>query len=250
MTRKRLWFPRAHDLAAERDQLAGELRSAQAQIASLTQAAIVLDERERLAREIHDTIAQDLTNLVLTVQRSRRELRYGNAPGAATQLVILEDSMRRALKDTRALVASGVPVGIEGGLTTALNQLGDQFEVETNISVTVRARGTADLSPETESMLLHCAREALTNVREHSHASAASVTVSTTHGSAVLRVADNGHGYETGDTIPHDDHGLARMRDLLVAANGSLSIISAPGKGTALIASLPDIPSISMQGLS
>jgi signal transduction histidine kinase len=247
MTRKRLWFPRVHDLVAERDQLAGDLRAAQARITSLTEAAVVLDERERLAREIHDTIAQDLTNLVLTVQRGRRELRYGNAPAAATQLVILEDSMRRALKDTRALVASGVPVGIEGGLTTALNQLGDQVENETGVSVTVRARGTAQLSTETESLLLHCAREALANIREHSGSTAASVTVSTTHGSAVLRVADNGRGFEPGDNIPNDGRGLAKMRDLLVTAHGSLTVVSSPGKGTALIASLPDIPPMSLQ---
>jgi signal transduction histidine kinase len=244
MTRKRLWFPRVHDLAAERDQLAGDLRAAQAQIASLTQAAIVLDERERLAREIHDTIAQDLTTLVLTVQRGRRELRYGNAPAAATQLVILEDSMRRALKDTRALVASGVPVGIEGGLTTALVELGEQVESESGVSVTVRARGTADLSPDTEALLVQCAREALTNVRMHAEATAASMTVSTTHGSAVLRVADNGHGFDAGDSIPKDGHGLARMRDQLVAVNGSLSVISTPGKGAAFVASVPYLAAI------
>ncbi|MCU1405767.1 MAG: sensor histidine kinase [Glaciihabitans sp.] len=255
------WFNRVYDLVAERDVLIEQLHAAQDQVAALGRDAGVLDERERLAREIHDTIAQDLTGLVLTAQRGRRALRSGNVPGAAEQFNILEDNARSALAETRGLVAAGAPVGVEGGLTTALNRLGERFERETGITVTVRAPGTAELDRASEVVLLRCAQEALANVRKHSNASAASVTVSTTHGTVVLRVADNGQGFDPAAVTvagaklgaasrlaPDDDDamasgfGLAGLRERLALAHGNLTVVSSPGNGAALIATLPGIP--------
>jgi len=235
-----LWFTRVYDLVDERDRLIEELQKAQDQVAALSRDAGVLDERERLAREIHDTIAQDLTGLVLTAQRGRRELRRGNAPGAAEQLSILEDNARAALVETRGLVAAGAPVGVEGGLTTALNRLGERFERETGVTVTVRAPGTAELDRDSEVVLLRCAQEALANVRKHSEATAASVTVSTAHDSVVLRIADNGRGFDT--TVESSGFGLNGMSDRLALAGGSLTVVSTPGQGTAVVASLPGLP--------
>ena len=232
-------FSRLYDVVAERDALITELRQAQEQVAALSRDAGVLDERERLAREIHDTIAQDLTGLVLTAQRGRRELKSGNVPAAAEQLSILEDNARSALVETRGLVAAGAPVGVEGGLTTALARLGERFERETGITVTVRAPGTANLDRDREVVLLRCAQEALANVRKHSGATAAAITVSTTHGSVVLRVSDNGRGFDPD--AARTGFGLDGLRDRLVLAHGSLSLVSSPGKGAALIASLPGI---------
>ncbi|PRY67075.1 histidine kinase/DNA gyrase B/HSP90-like ATPase [Glaciihabitans tibetensis] len=247
-------------LFAERDRLANELRIAEERVAALTEGVGAGDERDRLARDIQDTIAQELTSLVLAVQRGRRELRSGNAPGAAKQFNILEENLRRSLKETRAMVASGAPVGVEGGLTIALDELGEAFERDTGISVTVRARGTASLDPNVEALLLGAAKVALSNVHIHSEATAASITVSTTHGTVVLRVADNGRGFDTsalaagtlsehaaerpaggagGDSTTATGHGLHALRDVLDLADGSLTVVSTVGNGTAVIASLP-----------
>jgi signal transduction histidine kinase len=264
-------------LFAERDRLAADLRVAEDRVAALTVGVGAGDERDRLARDIQDTIAQELTSLVLAVQRGRRELRSGNAPGAAKQFNILEENLRRSLKETRAMVASGAPVGVEGGLTIALDELGEAFENETGISVTVRARGTASLDPNVEALLLGAAKVALSNVHRHSEATAASITVSTTHGTVVLRVADNGRGFDTaalpagtpsastieqattapistftggeptgrrarraaGDSSTATGHGLAALRDVVELADGSLTVVSTVGNGTAVVASLP-----------
>jgi signal transduction histidine kinase len=256
-------------LIVERDRLAQELRSAEDRVAALTVGVGAGDERDRLARDLQDTIAQELTSLVLSVQRGRRELRSGNAPGAAKQFNILEENLRRSLKETRAMVAAGAPVGVEGGLTIALGELGEQFERTTGINVTVRAAGTASLDPNVEALLLGAAKVALTNVRAHSTATAASITVSSTHGSVVLRVADNGCGFDTsalagsalpaqatdepaeaehlsrrarraaGDSSTATGHGLEALRDVLELADGSLTVVSTVGNGTAVIASLP-----------
>jgi signal transduction histidine kinase len=264
-------------LLAERDRLVSELHDAQDHVAALAVGVGAGDERDRLARDIQDTIAQELTSLVLAVQRGRRELRSGNAPGAAKQFNILEENLRRSLKETRAMVASGAPVGVEGGLTIALDELGEEFERATGISVTVRARGTASLDPNVEALLLGAAKVALANVRAHSTATAASITVSTTHGTVVLRVADNGSGFDTaslptgtasaptieqaatarasanvdaepttrrarraaGDSSTATGHGLDALRDVLELADGTLTIVSTVGNGTAVVASLP-----------
>lgn len=232
-----LWFTRVYHLVAEREVLIDELQAAQARVAALSRDAGAIAERERLARELHDTIAQDLTGLVLTAQRGRRELRSGNVSAAVEQLTILEDNARSALAETRTLVASGAPVVVEGGLTTALGRLGEKFERETGISVTVRAAGTSALDRDSEVVLLRCTQEALANVRKHSGATAASVTVTTTFDAVVLRVADNGVGFDTA--APRDGFGLDGMRDRLALADGSLTILSTPGHGVALVASLP-----------
>ncbi|MEO7173440.1 histidine kinase dimerization/phosphoacceptor domain-containing protein, partial [Flavobacterium sp.] len=101
-----LWISRIVSTSDVRQKLIDELRATQHQVALLSQHAGVTSERERLAREIHDTIAQDLTGLVLLAQRASRELSAGDTAAAAEQLIVLEEGARTALAETRALVAS------------------------------------------------------------------------------------------------------------------------------------------------
>lgn len=100
------WISRMFDVSAERQRLLDELTAAQHTLAALSRDAGVTSERERLAREIHDTIAQDLTGLVLLTQQARRMLQSDDPDGADLQLALLEDSARLALTETRALVAT------------------------------------------------------------------------------------------------------------------------------------------------
>jgi signal transduction histidine kinase len=226
-------------LVSERDQLASELDVARREISALTAYAGADSERKQLARVIQDSMSQQLTSLVLAVKRGRRELRTGNAPGAAKQFNVLEENLRRALTETRQLVATGAPAGIIGGLTTALLALGEQVERESGISVTVRAQGTASLDDTTEMILLAGATEALENVRVHSGSSAASVTINTTHDGVVLRVADNGRGFDALTGAAQPTGGFARLRSTLEEEGGTLLVVSTPGNGTSVIASLP-----------
>lgn len=236
-------------LSAERDRLAAELDDARRQIITLTESAGAGSQREQLARVIQDTMSQELTSLVLAVKRGRRELRTGNAKGAAKQFNVLEENLRRALTDTRTLVASGAavdPAGTGGGLTSALVALGDSAEQDSaahkgGLSVTVRAQGTPTLSRSAEEVLLASATEALANVRAHSGATAASVTVNTTHDSVVLRVADNGCGYSTSqvDDAGSRSGGISTLRAALEKVGGTLLVVSTVGNGTSVTATLP-----------
>ena len=233
-----LWFSRVYDGIKERQALIDQLESAQEQLAALSRDAGVASERERLAREIHDTIAQDLTGLVLTAQRGLRELKAGNSAAAERQLGLLEENARNALTETRALVASGAAVGVDGGgLGIALRRLAERFERETGIQVSVDADDAAALDRDGEVVLLRCAQEALANVRKHSTARAAALTLAARGGQVDLSISDDGRGFDPA--APSSGFGLAGLRERLALVHGTLAVTASPAGGTTLVATLP-----------
>jgi len=231
-----LWITRISVESEYREQLLVQLRETQAQLAAVSRDAGALSERERLAREIHDTIAQDLTGLVLLTQRTRRELLSGS-PTVGETLDLLEDSARSALAETRSLVAASAPVGLaEGGIRAALDRLAVRFGRETDIAVNVVGE-TPPLDRDTEVVLLRCAQEGLANVRKHSAARHAALELGFDDASVTLIVRDDGGGFDPA--AAGDGFGLSGMRDRLTLVGGTLSIDSAPGEGTSLTATLP-----------
>jgi len=230
-----LWITRISELSEQRQQLLTELRDAQEQLAAAHRESGVASERERLAREIHDTIAQDLTGLVMLAQRAQRELPQ-NAAGPT--LALIEESAMAALAETRALVAASAPVGLGGGIQDALARLAERFSRETGVAVTVEAAGIPPLDRDTEVVLLRIAQEGLANVRKHSAAGSAVIALSVTASGVQLEVRDNGHGFDA--SAPSDGFGLGGMRDRLALVNGELDVASSPS-GTVLTATLPAV---------
>jgi signal transduction histidine kinase len=231
------WITRISEESAERQRLLAELGATQSQLAAVSRDAGVLSERERLAREIHDTIAQDLTGLVLLAQRTRRELLGGSATVGET-IDLLEESARSALAETRALVAASAPVALaEGGIAAALHRLGERFGRETGIAVQIQADAASPLDRDTEVVLLRCAQEGLANVRKHSGAAAASVSLVVAGTGVTLVVSDDGRGFDPA--APRDGYGLDGLTDRLALGGGTFRIETSPGRGTALTASLP-----------
>ena len=231
-----LWITTISEQSDERRRLLDELRETQAELAALSRDAGVTSERERLAREIHDTIAQDLTGLVLIAQRASRDLAAGSVAEAAHQLDSLEDNARAALAETRALVASSAPPGLDDGIGAALSRLGSRFERETGIAVTVRADDAAAVPRDTEVVLLRCAQEGLANVRNHSGAHAASLRLDNATAATTLTVTDDGCGFDP--SVPSPGFGLDGMRDRLALVGGTLDI-SSSAKGTLVTVTVP-----------
>jgi len=228
-----LWITSISEQSHERQRLLDELRVAQDSLAALNRDAGITSERERLTREIHDTIAQDLTGLVMLTQRAQREL----GDSAAGTLALLEESARMALAETRALVASSSPVGLTtGGITDALRRLGERFTRETGVVVAVEIDDLPALERDAEVVLLRVAQEGLANVRKHARATTASLRAWTDGGSVALRVSDDGDGFDPD--APTDGYGLAGMRGRLTLVGGSLGVSTSPA-GTALTATLP-----------
>jgi signal transduction histidine kinase len=228
------WISRMTALGDERGRLLAELEGAQEQIAALNRAAGAADERERMARDLHDTIAQDLTGLVMLAQRARRE---ATAPDAT--LALLEETARAALTETRALVAAGAAVADDGlDLSSALHRLADRFMRETGVQVELDLDERLELSRGVEVVLLRCVQEAVGNARKHARASRISIVVRGTRAGRIrVSVTDDGVGFDP-ETAP-DGFGLTGMSERLALVHGTLTVTSAPGAGTTLIAELP-----------
>jgi signal transduction histidine kinase len=165
--------------------------------------------------------------MVMLAQRARQET---DAAARATQLTQLEESAREALTETRALVADGAPASLDAGLVPAVERLAARFTQETGIVVTLDVDDVA-ADRTTEVVMLRCTQEALANVRKHSGATAATVTLA----SGSLTISDNGHGFDPD--APTAGYGLSGMRDRLALAGGSLDVVSG-ASGTTLTISL------------
>lgn len=231
-----LWITRIATLSDERRQLIDELRATQDSLAEAHRRAGVTSERERLAREIHDTVAQNLAGIVMLTERARGDLAAGRTDRLEDRLSVLEDSARAALEESRTLVAAGA-AGVSGdGLGAALHRLAERSTRETGIPVTVDA-GDCVLDRDAQVVLLRVAQEALANVRAHAGAASVQVALHVAADRVGLRIADDGVGFDPA--VPTAGHGLRGLRERLALAGGTCTITSAPGRGTVVDVTLP-----------
>ena len=248
------WISRIVEAGAYQRRLVQELTLAQDELAVLHRDAGSAGERERLAREIHDTIAQSLTSLVMLTQRTRSELAAvaGDTSAVADSLDLIESTGRDALTEARALVASMSPVrAADGDLAHTVTRLTERFERETGIQVTVDLTGldpagTAPgdnrppLDRALEVVLLRCGQEGLANVRKHSGAGAARIAIDRTPHEVALTVTDDGRGLGAYRPESENGFGLAGMRDRVSLVGGRLEVTNAVhGSGTVLRVTLP-----------
>ncbi|MGL3201110.1 MULTISPECIES: histidine kinase [Curtobacterium] len=231
-----LWITRIAELSDERRQLIDELRATQDSLAEAHRRAGVTSERERLARELHDTVAQNLAGIVMLTERARGDLAADRVDRLDERLTILEESARAALEESRTLVAAG-SAGIAGdGLAAALHRLGERFTRETGVPVAVTAADCV-LDRDTQVVLLRTAQEALANFRAHADAASVHVALHVAADRATLRVEDDGVGFDPA--VPSPGHGLRGLRERLALAGGTCTIVSAPGHGTVVVVELP-----------
>jgi signal transduction histidine kinase len=239
-----LWITRIAEFGEERARLLSELEAAQDELGAMHREVGVTSERERLAREIHDTLAQSLTGLVLLAQRAGRELDAADAaaaPDAAAgrardTIDLIEQTAREALGEARALVAANAPVRVESDLADALTRLAERFTRETGVEVTAEV-GQVRLGRDLEVVLLRCTQEALANVRKHANAASARVRVMRIDDHVELTVSDDGVGLE--GATESSGFGVSGMRERLALVGGQLSLEPSEGGGTVLRAIVP-----------
>ncbi|MCP1501518.1 signal transduction histidine kinase [Curtobacterium herbarum] len=232
------WISSVAALSEERRQLVEDLRAAQQSLADANRAAGIASERERLAREIHDTVAQNLAGIVMLTERARNDLADDRPDALDERLTVLEESARAALEESRVLVAAGSAGTTRDSLAGALHRLGERHTRETGTPVTVSAAdGTLDR--DAQVVLLRVAQEALSNVRAHAGSTGVVVTLLHEPDRTVLRIADDGAGFDPA--VPTAGHGLRGLRERLALAGGTCVIASTPGSGTTVTASLPAV---------
>jgi two-component system nitrate/nitrite sensor histidine kinase NarX len=204
----------------------------------------VLAERGRIAREMHDSLAQVLgvTHLRLRALDAREEVR--DSREIATELAELADICQEAYRDVRESIlglrgSNRAERGLLDNLAAYLAKYSQQCEIATSLDSDIDHELT--LSPRCEVQVIRVIQEALTNVRKHSGATSAVVHVTETDSTTTFVVEDDGHGFDPGES-PHDrdGFGLYTMRERMALLNGSLRIDSAPGRGTRVIADVPE----------
>lgn len=216
-----LWISRITDQSTERAALLAELGRTRDELAAASRDLGALAERERLAREIHDTLAQGFTSILLLAQ---------SGEGRTWRLV--EQTARENLAESRALVAATAPAGLGSTpLPAALRRLVERFADELGIAATMRVDGTERALPAGQDVvLLRVSQEALANVRKHAGASRLELVLTFGPGGAAVRISDDGRGFDPAE--PGSGFGLAGMRERVREIGGALDLRSGPGGGT------------------
>jgi len=227
------WVNRIIDQSAERADIIDQLEATRAELADTQHKAGRLAERQRLAADIHDTLAQGFTSILMLIQAAQADL-DGTHPQAARHLDLAAQTARENLAEARALVA-GLAPALEGGtLPDALRRLSSAPGADASFAMYGIPRA---LPMATEVVLLRVCQEALANVRKHAAAQAAAVRLSYDGDVVRLEVSDDGAGFDP-DRVS-GGYGLGGMRARVAEAGGTLTVHSAPGTGTRVSAMVP-----------
>lgn len=230
------WMRQVIDQSRERANLIDRLRSAQEEVERLSEFRGRLAERERLAREIHDTLTQGFASILMLVQAAARTT--GKGSPAHEQLMMAAQTARENLAEARVLVAELAPGSLAGPLEEALQRLADRIETDAGISVCFSVTGTPrELPPDCEVALLRIAQEGLANVRKHAEARSAQLTLDYAADVTRLALRDDGRGF-TPSPCPAG-FGLRGMNSRAQIVGGSLCVRSAPGQGTTIVFEIP-----------
>jgi signal transduction histidine kinase len=237
------WINRIIDQSKERAELIEQLERTRAELAEANREAGRLAERDRLASEIHDTIAQGFTSIVMLVQAAEAvigETAIGeDVERVRKQLDLIARTARENLAEARALVAGLAPAALAAAsLADALARLADRAAEESGLRAGFEVVGTPrPVGTRTEVVLLRVCQEALANVRRHAAAANVAVNLSYTDEHVALAVTDDGAGFDPDQ--PTSGYGLRGMRARVHEIGGELTVRSAAGTGTTLTAEVP-----------
>ncbi|RBY77035.1 sensor histidine kinase [Blastococcus sp. TF02-09] len=238
------WVFSVLEHSEQRAELIRELESTRSELADLHHQQGMVAERERLAREVHDTLAQGYTSIVVLAQTAAAAL-PGDPAAAGERLAVIEEVARENLAEARAMVAAFAPVALDSAtLVEALQRLAERFGRETGTATRVDTAALGGVGPALsrteEIVLLRGAQEALANVRRHASASAVVLRVTRTgsggNAQVSVHVEDDGVGFDPAVSV---GVGLAGLRDRAQEVGGDVDVRSAPGEGTRVTVRVP-----------
>jgi len=214
----------------------------QAQLLTQARQSGVLDERQRVAREFHDTVAQGLTGIVTQLAAAEQTSEAAERQRRLDQVhALAKESLTEARRAVHALRPAPLT---DSHLPEALSGLAKRVSGTSGAKVTAETAGDArPLPPELEVTLYRVAQEALANAEKHARADRIGVTLTYAGDLVLLDIRDDGRGFAPGDRGDGTGFGLQAMRQRVEQMAGTLTIESAPGEGTAVHAEFPAAPS-------
>ncbi|MDK4239143.1 sensor histidine kinase [Corynebacterium propinquum] len=244
-----------HREALTQRRIAEELAATQQELAATEHQAGRLEERERLARDIHDTLAQGLSSIVLLARAGRASASTSKAASpesknAATDVLsTIEDTARDNLAEARRFVRDLTAPSAQADLPDAITEilqrmrrrgsgLGESTEFRANFSGDTHRR----LPESVVTAVVRCVQEALNNVAKHAHADHAVVSVAVLGDELTVDIFDDGRGFDpvqTPQRASSHGYGLGGIQQRIAALSGTVNIESAPGEGTVVAARIP-----------
>jgi signal transduction histidine kinase len=219
----------------ERQRLLDEFTQARAGLLKAEREAGVAAERQRLAREIHDTLAQHFTSIIMHLSAAR----LGDPAALQTRLEQAEQTAREGLGEARRLIWDKQPEQLEqASLIESIEGLAARWSVENAVKVSMATTGTLQLLDSSiDIALLRISQEALHNIKKHARARNVNITLSYMPDLLALDIADDGQGFDTKRN--GRGFGLTSMRQRAEELGGALTIESEPGKGAKIAVSIP-----------
>jgi signal transduction histidine kinase len=211
-----------------------------ARLYAKAQEAAALEERGRLARELHDSVTQSLYSVTLYAEAAARLLDAGEQRRAAEHLRELRDTAQEALREMRLLIFELRPLALEkSGLGEALHGRMEAVEARSGIKTHLQVEGEENIAFNEKVALYRIAQETLNNVLKHAHAGNLWVSLQFDEEHTCLEVADDGVGFELRLASESGGMGLPGIRERIQRLAGILNIESAPGAGTRVYITIP-----------
>lgn len=203
------------------------------------QQLAVVEERQRLARELHDSVTQSLYGAVLYAKAAAGQLTLGQLDKVAEQLAVLQDTTQEALGEMRLLIYELRPPVLETvGLVAALQARLQAVEGRAGLKTEFKVDGVDRLPHATEESLYRIAQEALNNALKHAHARRIGVYLRQNGEALALEIADDGVGFEPAQALAQGGMGLSAMGERIAQLGGRLKVESNPGQGTRVLVEL------------
>ncbi|MBN2007658.1 MAG: GAF domain-containing sensor histidine kinase [Anaerolineae bacterium] len=204
-----------------------------AQLRTQAEQAAILEERNRLARDLHDSVTQSLYSLTVLAEAGRRLAKAGDLKRVEEAIARLGEIGQQALKEMRLLVYQLRPLALRSaGLVKALQQRLDTVERRAGVDVSLSVEGEVVLPSSVEEELYHIVLEALNNVLKHASATALRVSIRAEVSLIIVEVCDNGRGFSFPGEQDTGGIGLVGMQERAERLGGELAVHSLPGAGT------------------
>jgi signal transduction histidine kinase len=211
-----------------------------AELRQRAEQAAVMEERLRLARELHDSVTQSLYSLTLFAEAGMDSARAADLKQVQHYLGRMGETALQALKGMRLLIFESRPPALrQEGLVGALRRRLEAVERRAGLETQLLAETPFELPAHVEAGLYGIVQEALNNVLKHSAATRVTVRLGADAEGLLLEVIDNGQGFELGSVGGQGGIGLASMQERVEKLEGSLQIVSKPGQGTSIEVAIP-----------